>query len=383
MPVYNGARYLPESLESILAQTWTDFEVVVVDDCSSDDSLAIARRFAERDPRVRVFRNEQNQKLVGNWNRCLELAQGEWIKYCFQDDLLEPRCLERMVQAACELGTPIITCKRRFLIEPNSSNEQSTFFEEYGAAIKVFCAENFLKGRAASKSGAVHVEPAQICSLITNAVRTLQHYDGVGTNFIGEPTAVMIKKSVLGEAGTFDPNLIQLCDVEYWYRIAARHGLAFVPDEMVSFRVHSEAATAANRKQGFFRKGLIDPLLMLAALAYSDRHAAYRDWLKGSAQPAFLDRFIRDFAYEVWRKVQAPELSAEDAAARRKTWEFACAAYPQLDPLKERNFLQRLVSKFQRAARRRGFHVRWGGSTFFVGSRFGRISDQNPGVAKS
>jgi glycosyltransferase involved in cell wall biosynthesis len=97
IPTYNGAKYLKECLDSVLAQTFTDFEVLIVDDKSSDETLSIAQEYATYDPRFRVIQNECNLGLVGNWNRCVELAQGEWIKFIFQDDLIEPACLERML----------------------------------------------------------------------------------------------------------------------------------------------------------------------------------------------------------------------------------------------------------------------------------------------
>src|SRR5437899_12562971 len=93
IPTYNGAAHLAPCLESALNQTWTDFELLIVDDASSDDTVAITEACAARDRRVRVARNPRNLGLVGNWNRCLELAKGTWIKFLFQDDLLSPACL--------------------------------------------------------------------------------------------------------------------------------------------------------------------------------------------------------------------------------------------------------------------------------------------------
>jgi len=69
LPTYNGAKHLPECVESILAQTHSDFELVIVGDCSPDDSAEIAKRYARLDSRVKVFVNDSNLGLVGNWNR--------------------------------------------------------------------------------------------------------------------------------------------------------------------------------------------------------------------------------------------------------------------------------------------------------------------------
>src|SRR3982751_3050681 len=85
VPMYNGERYLAECIESILAQTYTDFQLLLVDDCSTDATRSIAESYAAADSRVRLIVNHTNLGLVGNWNRCIELATGEWIKFVFQD----------------------------------------------------------------------------------------------------------------------------------------------------------------------------------------------------------------------------------------------------------------------------------------------------------
>src|SRR6185295_8963738 len=102
IPLYNGAKHLNECLTSALAQTHTAFEVVLVDDGSIDDTVAIAERFANTDSRIRLCRNSKNLGLSANWRRCVELAQGEWIKFLFQDDFLTPDCLSRMLEATAE-----------------------------------------------------------------------------------------------------------------------------------------------------------------------------------------------------------------------------------------------------------------------------------------
>src|SRR6476661_6387292 len=100
VPTYNGALFLGETLACIEAQTMPDYEVVIVDDLSTDDTLALADAYAARDPRVRVIRSaERAGSSARNANRCITHARGEWIKFLFQDDLMAPTCLERMLQA--------------------------------------------------------------------------------------------------------------------------------------------------------------------------------------------------------------------------------------------------------------------------------------------
>jgi glycosyltransferase involved in cell wall biosynthesis len=96
---YNRERYLPQALESVLALKYPNFEVIVVDDASTDRTLAIAQRFAESDPRVRVFRNEENLGDYPNRNRAATLAQGKYLKYVDSDDIIYPYALDAMVEA--------------------------------------------------------------------------------------------------------------------------------------------------------------------------------------------------------------------------------------------------------------------------------------------
>ena len=95
LPVYNAERYLRESLDSLLAQTFCDFEVVVCDNGSSDDTVSIAEDYARFDPRVRVHRADHNHGLAWNWNRAFALASGRYFKWAAADDVHLPHYLER------------------------------------------------------------------------------------------------------------------------------------------------------------------------------------------------------------------------------------------------------------------------------------------------
>lgn len=94
---YNRAPFIAASIESVLSQTFTDFELIVVDDCSTDGTLEIAREFERRDPRVRVVANERNLGQFPNRNRAAELARAEFMKFHDSDDLMYPHCLQVMV----------------------------------------------------------------------------------------------------------------------------------------------------------------------------------------------------------------------------------------------------------------------------------------------
>jgi glycosyltransferase involved in cell wall biosynthesis len=96
IPNYNYGHYLSESIQSVLNQTFTDFELIIVDNCSTDNSQEVISKFLE-DKRVRFFKNENNIGLIGNWNKCLEYARGEYIKFLLSDDMFYPQLLEKFV----------------------------------------------------------------------------------------------------------------------------------------------------------------------------------------------------------------------------------------------------------------------------------------------
>lgn len=97
MTAFNRERYIGASIESVLAQRFTDFELLITDNQSTDGTLAVARAWAARDARIRVEVNERNLGQFGNRNRAASLARGRFLKYHDSDDLMYPHCLEQMV----------------------------------------------------------------------------------------------------------------------------------------------------------------------------------------------------------------------------------------------------------------------------------------------
>jgi len=98
LPVYNGERYLEEAIDSVLEQTYEDFELVLLDNASTDRTPEICRAYAARDNRVRYHRNEQNIGHTGNVNRAVRLARGRYYRQHHDDDVLVPQCVERCVE---------------------------------------------------------------------------------------------------------------------------------------------------------------------------------------------------------------------------------------------------------------------------------------------
>jgi len=99
LPVYNGERFVAEAIRSILEQDYTDFELLITDNASTDRTKEICRAFAARDRRIRYVRNERNLGAAGNFNLGFEQTSGEYFKWCAHDDLLSPNYLTECIRA--------------------------------------------------------------------------------------------------------------------------------------------------------------------------------------------------------------------------------------------------------------------------------------------
>jgi glycosyltransferase involved in cell wall biosynthesis len=101
-PVYNGAQHLTECIESVLRQTYTNWDYTIVNNCSTDESLAVALKYAAVDPRIRVVNNDRFLRIIENHNHTIRLISPEskYCKFVFADDWLYPACIEEMVQLA-------------------------------------------------------------------------------------------------------------------------------------------------------------------------------------------------------------------------------------------------------------------------------------------
>ncbi|MFZ0544108.1 MAG: glycosyltransferase family 2 protein [Candidatus Promineifilaceae bacterium] len=98
LPVYNGDKFVAQAIESVLNQTFTDFELIISDNCSTDHTQQICERYAAQDSRVKYHRNVENLGAAANFNCCFELSSGEYFKWVAADDLIAPEFVERCVE---------------------------------------------------------------------------------------------------------------------------------------------------------------------------------------------------------------------------------------------------------------------------------------------
>ena len=213
VPAYNAARFIGAAIESVLAQAYSDFELVVVDDSSSDDTVQVVRRYS--DPRVRFLINEQNLGLAGNWNRAAGAARGRFIKLLCQDDLLRPDCLAAqaaVLDDAANAGVSVVCCRRDVI-------------DETGRVL--------LRNRGLRAGGRVPAPEA-----LRRIVRS-------GTNPLGEPAAVMFRADAFARAGGFDGRSPYMIDLDLWARLLQHGDLFVVPAALAAFRISRGALSTA------------------------------------------------------------------------------------------------------------------------------------------
>jgi GT2 family glycosyltransferase len=202
MPVYNGARYLADALQSVLAQTFTDFEVIAVDDGSSDSSLAILREFEKNDARVRVI-SRPNTGIVGALNDGLAAARGQFIARMDADDLCVPERFAKQIAYLREhpecvlVGSQVMLMDQRGL--PICPRPQT----EYG--------HEQIDGAHLNHGWAV-VHPS-----------------------------TMIRRDVLQAAGVYRPQYQWVEDLDLFLRLAEHGRIENLPDILLYYRLHPDS----------------------------------------------------------------------------------------------------------------------------------------------
>lgn len=130
LPVYNGGRFLRSALDSILAQTYRDFELVVSDNGSQDDTDAICREYAARDERIRYHRNPQNLGAAENYNQVFERASGQYFKWAAHDDMLAPEFLEHCV-AVLDAQPSVVLCYAQTMLIDEDGREIEPYRDSF------------------------------------------------------------------------------------------------------------------------------------------------------------------------------------------------------------------------------------------------------------
>jgi len=266
IPTFNGASYIGATIDSVLKQKFQDFEIVIVDNCSTDHTEAIVAELMLLSEKIIFYKNEQNIGMAENFNKCLEYARGKYIKFLCADDLLLPGCLEKMVTGLDAHPEVSLVCGGRL-----SVNEYGNSFglQRYSSETQI------VKGHEA----------------ITRCL--------FGGNFIGEPSAVLFRKSEL--LNHFRAELPQLMDMDVWFRLIETGHLLSIEIPLCAIRFHKSQMTIENIKSG---KLIADNILIF-------NEFAHKPYVRFTASMVLWYKFL--MTYRVWlsRKFISHEMRRE------------------------------------------------------------------------
>jgi glycosyltransferase involved in cell wall biosynthesis len=203
IPVYNGEKYLVETIESVLNQTYKNFELIVIDDGGKDGSLAILERYAKEDSRCRVYSRE-NKGLVETRNELISLARADIIAWLDQDDVCFPSRLEKQYQYMLEHPECLAVGSDTLLID------------EDGEPI---C--GFFKSKSHEEIDAGNMS-------------------GVGSHICNP--SVSLRKSAVVQVGGIRKQCVYAEDIDLFLRLAEVGKLAIIPEYLVKYRQHLSAA---------------------------------------------------------------------------------------------------------------------------------------------
>lgn len=207
VPAYNNADYIADTIESILAQTFADFELLIADHGSRDATWDIASSYAE-DPRMRLMRTERGGGAQRNWNRVTAEARGDAVKLVCGDDLLYPRCLEEQVSVMRESPSLSLVACRRDVRDARGD-------------------------LLVSDRGLPHLSglvPGR------DAVRATVR---AGGNVFGEPACVLMRTAAVRAVGGWSRTAQYLIDVDLYVRVLGHGDLWAIPSALAAFRVSS------------------------------------------------------------------------------------------------------------------------------------------------
>lgn len=214
LPVYNGRRFLGEAIETALAQTFSDFEFLIADDRSTDDSFEIAESYARQDKRIVVWRNEENKGLFNNYNETMSRATGDFIKPFAQDDLWAPSIVQRCLDTfGANPDLSLVAVGRQWITAD-------------GAEISTQC-----------EFDTTTTLPAD--EVVSSCLLRL-------VNWIGEPSTVMFPRQRWGSG--FDADFYHMGDLEYWFRVLDGGTYTYLHEPLCLFRRHDGSTTNRNLK---------------------------------------------------------------------------------------------------------------------------------------
>jgi glycosyltransferase involved in cell wall biosynthesis len=275
VPSYQNARYIRETIDSILAQTYTDFELVVSDHSSTDGTWDIVSSY--NDPRLRRWKQPAGGGAPANWNAATARARGQFIKLVCGDDLIAPNSLELQVAALEASPGAVLAASRRRIVD--ASGEPLISRRGLGP----------LTGQVPG----------------SHAVRALVR---AGTNLLGEPACVLVRRAALEAAGGWDGTHPYLIDQATYINVLAHGDLVALDETLASFRLSdtqwSVALAASQARQAVAVHRDVARRLPDAVSSWDVRLGNARARLMAVARRA---------AYLRWRKRMTATAAGQDA----------------------------------------------------------------------
>lgn len=205
LPIYNGGHYLKESVESVLNQSFRDFDFYILDDCSTDESWEYLCSL--KDNRIRLFKNEVNSGLFYNLNYLIRSSNAGLIKLWSQDDIMYPECLEKTVAFHQKYPYIGFSYSARHIIDENGTIQKTHFVDHTPELIS-----SELHARIAFYTGSI----------------------------AGNIANVTINRAVLNEVGLFREDMKISGDFDMWVRLAQHHSVGFIKDALIQLRDHKK-----------------------------------------------------------------------------------------------------------------------------------------------
>ncbi|MGN0375580.1 MAG: glycosyltransferase family 2 protein [Butyrivibrio sp.] len=208
IPAYNGEKYISKTIQSILNQSYSNIEVVVVDDHSSDNTVEVVR--AIKDTRVRLICNEENLGMTGNWNKCIRESKGEYVKLIPGDDFIYEECIEKSIKILEENPRVKLVVAGCDLVD----NDNKVI-----GAYAHWPKEGIFSGHKIAKK-----------SVMLN-------------NFFGNPVCAMFRREDFERTGGFDPVIPYILDFDLWLSLSSLGDVAVIKEKLSAFRVRRDSNT--------------------------------------------------------------------------------------------------------------------------------------------
>jgi glycosyltransferase involved in cell wall biosynthesis len=205
VPSYNNAGFIEATMDSILAQTFEDFELLVADHSSGDGTWELLQRY-RTDPRVQLLRTEKGGGAPRNWARVSAAARGDLVKLVCGDDIIYPDCLRRQVEAMDANSSVVLVAARRDIIDAG------------GSMVKARRGLAGLTGRVPGRVAARHTVVA-------------------GSNIFGEPACVLFRRDTLEDAGGWDGRCPYVIDEATYVNVLLRGDFLGIDAALAAFRL--------------------------------------------------------------------------------------------------------------------------------------------------